>query len=74
MSHLFSGMCESSKIVPMVTRDFALHIAHWRSPARIPASLFAVTFQNFFEPLFLQGHSGLDGQRLFSNRAMADSS
>ena len=47
-SHLRSGMCESSKTVPMVqVKDF-LHSAQTCSPSRIFLAGFAVAFQIFF--------------------------
>ena len=74
-SHFRSGMCESSKIVPTVTVNCFLQMAHWRNPARTFALSLGLISQNFVSSAFLQcGQTIPLGQRISSKYWRAFSS
>src|ERR1039457_918818 len=53
MSHLRSGILESSNTVPMVTVNLSLQLAHQRSPARVLAAALGLMSENFVWSLHL---------------------
>jgi len=74
MSHIFRGMCESSKIVPLVTVNCLRHPPHFQTPTRTGDFESGLAFRRYASPTNPQkGQTVPSGQRCFSKNSRAAS-